>query len=515
MGGTMTVSIRSAPGGFRVLHDPAGYAESGGAQIRQLPGISIELVLHDGVLLPVQRGLIQHEHPNWETIVQPGRIWQEEGDGGFVRASLPFALQERNANCTHYGVLTWVFDRKGDLSRIAYQVVSETCAYFKFDMWGLLDAELDVDPQAVRPDIVDSYRRHRSQQLPVRPFQHLADAAPGIDLNAFGVVDGMNPGDMTTYGLVAGDVHYRSNCPTRFGAYPFCESIPLPSYSTAKTIFAGVALMHLEKVYPGARDLTIDVLISECRKKKWKGVRIEDALDMSTGNFKSAVPHEDEAGDGQIGFLYDESHFEKLEFACNFYPHKEPPGKQWVYHTSDTYLAGTAMENLLYAQFGKPVDLYSDLVLPFWRALGLSPLLEDTKRSYDDERQPFFGWGLTYEPDDIARIARWIDQQHGKIQGKAVLDAHMLDSAMQRNADDRGLEADGPAFRYNNGFYAHDISAYIDCPHPVWVPFMAGYGGIAVVMFPNDFIYYYFTDGFVQRWRLAAIELDKLNGMCK
>jgi hypothetical protein len=463
----------------------------------------------------VQRGPIPGEHPNWEFILQPGRVWQSPGDGDYARASLPFALQERNANCTHYGVMTWLFGAAGKVSRIAYQISSETCAYFKFDMWGLLPARFDARDVANAADVIASYRQHEAARLPTKSISELSEDFPNVDSKAFGAVDGMNPADMTTFGIAIAGTHYRAECNTRHGRYPFCESVPLPSYSTAKSVFAGVAMMRLQKRYPGAKDLTIDVLIPECRTAKWSGVRIEDALDMATGNFNDAVPNADEGGSGQLEFLYDESHYRKLKFACDEYPHRADPGDQWVYHTSDTYLAGTAMSNLLYAQFSRRVDLYSDFLRPLWQELALSPLLDDTRRSYDKERQPFFGWGLIYESDDIAKLAKWISIDQPALGDDAVLDARLLAAALQRNPADRGLPAETTAFRYNNGFYAHDIAPYIACDRPVWVPFMSGYGGISVVMFPNEVIYYYFSDGITQRWRLAAAEINKIKGMCE
>ncbi|MEO1311246.1 MAG: hypothetical protein AAFV51_09795, partial [Pseudomonadota bacterium] len=49
----------------------------------------------------------------WDVIVDVGRAWREGADGGATRIAFPFALQERNANCTHNGLLTFVIDRRG------------------------------------------------------------------------------------------------------------------------------------------------------------------------------------------------------------------------------------------------------------------------------------------------------------------------------------------------------------------------------------------------------------------
>jgi len=62
-------------------------------------------------------------------------VWQEEGDGDFERASLPFTLEQRNANCMHNGVLTFLFAPMALISHVAYEIGKETCAYFQFNAW--------------------------------------------------------------------------------------------------------------------------------------------------------------------------------------------------------------------------------------------------------------------------------------------------------------------------------------------------------------------------------------------
>ena len=102
----------------------------------------------------------------------------------------------------------------------------------------------------------------------------------------------------------------------------------------------------------------------------------------------------------------------------------------------------------------------------------------------------------------------------GALDGKQVIDKSMLDAAMQRTASDRGLAAGGANFRYNNGFWAFDIASAIDCEKPVWVPFMSGFGGITVAMFPNGVVYYYFSDTYTHRWRTGIEAAETIESMC-
>src|SRR3546814_6667471 len=54
-------------------------------------------------------------HPWWEFLFEPGRAWDEPGDGGDTRAAIPFALVQRNRSEEHTSELQ-------SLMRISYAV---------------------------------------------------------------------------------------------------------------------------------------------------------------------------------------------------------------------------------------------------------------------------------------------------------------------------------------------------------------------------------------------------------
>lgn len=502
-------------GRFRIVLDLWDRHGEIGKSVQHLPEFDFAFVQRGSDLVPLSRGVIRREHPYWEIILQPGRAWDEPADGGFTRVALPFALQERAANCTHNGVMTWLFDGEGNVSRVAYQVVSETCGYFKFDMWGTVTAEYrprDFGTEAAAA--VARFDAHREDRLPVRPVALLAVDFPGTRPQAFGVDDGIDPADMSVFGMLVDGAHYRSECHTRQGPYPFCASLPLPSYSTAKSIFAGVAVMRLEELYPGTAAKTIASLVDECDTTKWRDVTIGDALDMATGNYGSTAVEKDENSIPHRRFVFDDEHRSKVRFACRHFPRKADPGTQFVYHTSDTYLVGSALQALL-RQEEVDGDLYEAVIVdPIWRRLNLSPLLDDTKRTYDEYAQPFTGYGLTYEADDIVRIAAWL-HRGARLDGEPALDTAMLDAALQRSPGDRGLPAASENVRYNLGFWAYDAGPLLGCSEPAWIPFMSGVSGITVAMFPNGIVYYYFSDGYVFRWQSAIRAAHTIRNLCR
>ena len=513
--GSLRMIAPERAGHFESVHDRWNREMEIGEPIRHLPEFDFRFAQRGSDILPLTRGVVRRAHPYWEIILQPGKAWNEPGDGDWTRASVPFALQERSANCTHNGVLTWLFRDPGEVSRVAYQIGSETCGYFKFDMWGVVEAE--YRPQDLEKQSATHFKRldaHRKNRLPVRPLKALAADYPGVDPSSFGVADGIPLDDVTVLGLVVDDIHYRSECRTRHGPHPYCASLPLPSYSTAKSIFASVATMHLEKLKPGVAQTAIAALVDECDTSRWRDVTIENALDMATGNYQSSEASVDEDSEPHERFVFSDNHDDKIAFACNYFERNAQPGSQFVYHTSDTYLLGVALDNFIDKK-GDDVDLYeSVLVEPVWRRLGLSPLLDATKRTYDQVARAFAGYGLTYEVDDIVRIAAWLDHDDGKLDGKPMLDRVMLDAALQRTDKDRGVEAGSAGLRYNNGFWAFNAGPSIGCTKPVWVPFMSGVSGITVAMFPNGVLYYYFSDSYVFRWQSAREAAHMIEPLC-
>lgn len=467
------------------------------AQARTLPqDFELSFVQDGDTLIPARRGPQPGNHPWWEFAVEPGRVWDEPGDGGYSRAAIPFALVQRNANCTHNGVLMVLFRSDGAVSHAAMQVSSETCHYLQLDMWGMLDAGYLPGPVAARDALIAGHRREVAARLPVRPLSSLAQEHPGIDPDGFAIGA---PRARSTHGVVVNGIHYRGDCDTRHGAYPYCDALLLPSYSVAKSAVAGLALMRLERLHPGiaAQPVAAHARASGCLDRRWQGVTFLDLLDMATGQYDSPAYMADEDDARVRDFFAPDTHAPRLAFACEAYPRHDPPGTRWVYHTSDTYLLGTVMQDALRRLPGRERDDVFDDVLwaDVFGPLGLSPTARATRRSHDEARQPFFGWGLTLLGDDVARLARFLGEWQGRIDGRDVFAPALFEAAMQRDPAHRGLQvATLERFRYQHGFWARDLQAELGCERPAWTPFMSGFGGITVAMFANGVAWYSVAD---------------------
>ncbi len=452
-------------------------------------------VQHGDVLIPQLRGPIRGKHAWWEVILEPGRVWDEPGDHGYTRAAIPFALTQKNANCTHNGVLMFLFDDKRIVGRAAMQVSSETCLYLQRDSWGWLKARYTPQAQADARRIGDDYMAEVAARLPIRPLSALADEFPGLEVDRLATAPDRS---RTRHGVFYKGIHYVSDCPTRHGGYPYCEVLNVPSYSVAKSVVGGIALMRMEKLFTGTTRQPVSIIqATGCRTEAWKDVSLLNLLDMASGHYDSASYMADEDAAKIVQFFNPEDYAHKLAFSCEAYPRKSEPGKTWVYHTADTFLLGVGLNTLLRQQPGqRGKDIFSDVVdADIYAALKLSPTARSTRRTYDSYAQPFVGWGLFVHADDIAKLGRYIGVDHGKIGGETLLDARLLDEALQRDPAQRGLQVAHLAnFRYQHGFWARNLQKELGCDKPTWVPFMSGFGGILVVMFPNGAVWYSAAD---------------------
>ena len=504
--GHLTFKGGQVASGFEVLHDPDGITGNAKNRVRRLPAMDIWLVQSGDAIVPVAGGIIKSQHPYFDLVFSPGAAWQD--NSGDNRISLPFALMEKNANCIHNGVLTARISGAGQLSKVLLQVASETCGYLKFNMWGSYDAAWQGMPPAGADAVRDAYEAEVANRMPVAPISSLE----GTDFTAFAQKGAIDVADMTAYGVVFEGKHYVGGCDTRFGVYPFCDTLVLPSYSLAKSLAGGIGLMRLEKLFPGVKNTFIHRHVPQCRIRRWKGVTLEHLADMTTGNFLSSKAHVDEAAIGYLPFFLATTSPEKTGFSCTYFPHNSSPGSQWAYHTSDTYLLGVAMNGFLEKHFGADADYYDDLVVPLWRWLELGPLIQEMRRTSGANPEPFSGYGMLFYSDDIARLATALAGRDQRLED--ALDADLLDGAMQRNPMDRGLEAGSSTLRYNNAFWGWNAKDTLGCADDAWLPFFSGYGGITVVMLPGGSVYYYFSDGYNFTFSEPVKELAKVSQVC-
>jgi hypothetical protein len=418
--------------------------------------------------------------------------------------------------------MSFLFNDDGDMSNVQYQIASETCAYYQFNMYGRLAANYNNANVSGANTIRNAYETEVSNRMTIKSINELATDHPDSGIIINNIASEQDSADLSLFGVVYNNIHYVGGCQTRYGTYPFCDVMSLPSYSTAKSTVGALSLMRLEQKYSGAKDTTVRNNVTECSNNaKWGNVTLEDALDMATGNYDSSAYEADEA-DYAATWLYSNTHSAKVAISCDFYDHKEDAGQRWVYHSSDTYLVGRGVNNYLQSKEGSTKEYFTDmLVADVFTPLGLSPSMSQSIRTRDTESAAVAALGLFYHRDDVIKLADLLNNKNGIINGTQVLDSGMINAALQRTAGDRGLPTNptenNSTSNYNNGFWSYDLnaaSAMDNCNTETWIPYMSGYGGIGVQLLPNGMTYYFFSDGFDYTYTTTLNELDKISPIC-
>ena len=514
--GTLALTGTTTGGGFTEIRDDYNYTGVPDSPRKHLPTFSFQFVQNGSHLIPVNQGLYITGNTYWNYILGPGRVWNENSDNSYSRAAFPFALVQRNSNCTHNGVMTFLFNAT-KISKIRYQVTQETCVYFKFNMWGQLSGT--YTPTAVTNATVlkNNHAAEVANRLPTKPISAILTDYPGSGFSESNLTSGITAAHMTWYGLFINGVNYVSGCNTRYGVYAFCESMRAPSYSTAKSAFNSVALMRLGQKYgTGVYNLLIKNYDSEYTKGGvWTTVTFNHTIDMATGNYTSASYEVDEAGSAMSTFFTNETYTSKINQAFSMFGNKKLPGQLWVYHSSDSFILNRAMNNYLVAQGGGS-DIFNMVRDEVYTPINLSAGAKTTERTDNSVTgKPFGGYGLFWTQDDIAKVAKLLNNDNGMAGGIQLLQSSMLADSLQKNSADRGVDTTGSlVFKYNNGFWAKQFTSADGYTCSFYTPFMSGYGGITVVMMPNGATYYYFSDNEEFSWSNAINETNKINPMC-
>jgi CubicO group peptidase (beta-lactamase class C family) len=481
----------------------------------RLPEFDFEFVQSGTYLIPKHRGLIIADHPNWNYILEPGRVWQEDSDNGYSRASFPFALVWKGGNAAFDGTMTFLFEEEG-VSEVWYQITQETTSFTRANFWGLLEATYHPgrvqDADRIRAD----FSQELANRFPTKPIEQLAEDYPGVDISAFG--RGISPEHLTWYGFVIDGVNYVGGCHTRFGQYAYCESMRATSYSTAKSAFVSVALMRLAQKYgPEVADLLIKDYVPEYEQSpgEWARVTFNNTVDMATGNYESAGYMVDEDG-AKMGKFFEAQPYAARIAAAFDWPNSARPGENWVYRTCDTFILTRAMHNYLQSREGADADIFQFVVDEIYKPLGIGPGTFSTMRTADNswQGQAEGGYGLWWTQDDIAKIATLLNNAGGEINGVQVLHPDLLKDALQQDPGDRGVKIDARRM-YNNAFWSQKYGRANGFACEVWVPQMLGVSGNAVVLMPNGTTYYYFSDNMEFTWDSALSESNKISSFCK
>ena len=469
--------------------------------LSKLPALNLNFSIEGSKFIPDSRALKTTQNFLWDIQYGVGEVWYDEF--GNIRTSFPFSLIQKNQNCVHNGVILFDMTEGGDISNMVYQIASETCGWFRFNLIGSAEVSLTSSLDLNTENIQD-FKDWQESTIPLKRLSSLGESYKDL-----GSVKEVLPVNMTMFGFYDGESHYRGGCMTRKGRYPYCSELLMPSFSLAKSIFASNAMSMLEMDFPNIKNLFISDYVPECSSKKWRSVTFGNALDMATGQYKYKNYYSEDWYLEQEGYFKNFTHKDRIKSACNFFKKQANPGIKLSYHSSDTYILGTALNQFYKQNVSSEGDIYYDLLLPLWNSLELSDALNEIRRSLDNVRQPYAEMGMFMLPDDVVKIGQYFLEIRKKV------DKGIMFDALQKNENNRGLVAIENLMYYNKGFWVKRFSGNkFGCSSDLWIPFMSGTGGITLVLLPNNTLYYYFSDGDEYAWDKAVEFANNLRPFC-
>lgn len=376
-----------------------------------------------------------------------------------------FALREYNANCIHNGVidLPQPFTQTPFTISATFRITQNTCAYATFATAGQTSVTITASKE--RAALPNASKNTLTYEPLGRSLKHApwAPQPPQAQPTVYG------------WSRITNDQqfeHYSSN-----------THIAVPAYSLSKTfITTATALLYRKQHQTGLLQMPLYTWGDICPQNTWQSVTLIDALNMQTGHYASKQHGQDEASAAMIeNFFEATTHQEKIAHACS-YPEREQ--RNVVYQTSATYLAATALQNLLSTEQNTRLDtfLYNGL----WNELKLSPLAYSIDTTKDDTRQVWGGYGLTLLPTDLVKLAHFVQQDPLKLGFEEILE----------NPETAYPIPNRPNLRYHQSiwFWQHPDTQK-------WYPFLSGYGGIIVLFLDDKHIYYMVSDQHDHRFK--------------
>jgi Beta-lactamase len=464
------------------------------------PAIEVPFFTHQGDLVPVSRDVIRYGSTEkgrsyWDVIVQPGRVWSEPADGGWSRASFPFALVHIIEGETRNGVATFLYD-EDEVSDVRFQIVQQTSRFSVpdyFTGWGQAPASYRRDGIADLDGLKRGYEAEVADQFPLATWESLAAKVGADKLEGF--ESAMNPDEVLVSGLLRDGTLYLKPCKSASGELPYCDRQRFGVWSATKSAATATAMLRFAQKYgPEIFDEKVkDYVDIPAEHGGWGDVTFADSLNMATGiGFGTAQRTPNKATDGYLEGNYAAWYEAKSEAEKVAEGFKSPdlpwgPGEVARYRDQDMFLLGVVLNEYLKRKEGPGADLWTMLVEEVYKPIGIHHAPTDRTIEPDDrEGQPMMVYGYYPTLGDLARIAQ-LYHDRGKHGDEQILHAGKLEELIY-GKHERGLPAgeqvkDGE-IRYHMAFWHAPYASEEGCR--LYIPMMRGWGGNRVVLMPGE-----------------------------
>jgi hypothetical protein len=462
------------------------------------PGAKLAFFTVDGDLVPVSQDVIRFGSTKvgrsfWDVIVQPGRVWSEPADGGWSRASFPFALVHSIEGETHNGLATFLYNAT-EVSPVRFQIIQQTSPYFVVDFftaWGQVPAFYEPGKIENLDTLRAAYAVEQANRYPIRSWDDLTTEVGADKLRGF--ESAMDQREVLVSGLVYGDTLYLTQCKSAAGPMPYCDRIRFGVWSITKSAAAAVALLRLAQKYGSeVYEARIgDLVESSAPHGRWMEVTLGDAVNMATGVGFGWTNRESNIETGYLEGNYADWYSASSENSKLVEVFKAPdfpwaPGEVARYRDQDIFLLGVAMDRYLKLKEGPEANIWSMLVDEVYRPIGISHApINRTIEAENVLGQPLMAYGFYATLGDLARIAK-LYHDRGEYNGVQILHRGKV-SELLYGTQERGLKTGymngyGET-KYFHSFWSVRFNSEEGCR--LFVPEMHGWGGNIVSLMPG------------------------------
>jgi len=455
------------------------------ADAKLFPGLPIQLFSHGDSLVPVTRAVIRpalgHRTASfWDIVVEPGKVWSEEADRGWSRASFPFALVSSLDGDTRNGVATFLFN-DSEVSELRYQIAQQTEPFMQkdsFTAWGQMPMKYTRETI----DNIDSLRKEYDSEVadryPTSSWDELEKQYETETVESFET--GVNlKGHITSALVIDGTIYYKP-ARTVYGEYPYTENMRFGVWSVSKTLTCGIAMLRLAEKYGpdvfGERLLDyFDESENNSGHDGWDKVTFANCLDMATG-LGSEGGYWTRADINNWYYAYTLEDKMKHTFTEDNRPWG--PGERFVYNDEDMWILGVAMDRYLKGKEGPEATCLKMLVDEVYRPIGVHNFCTTTTYTKDgvSPGTPHYAWGCLPTLDDLAKIADLLHNR-GNYSGRQILNEDMCRQLFLEK-EKKPIEDKYMMSAWYANYTDNDGNQYK-------VPYMSGMGGNQVVMMPN------------------------------
>ncbi len=456
-----------------------------------LPKLELDFISHEGDLIPLVKERISTRDLSngfWDVLLGAGKVWYEETDGEWNRASFPMNLTDRWIGTVRNCVATFVY-KSDSVSNVCLQCSQETADIDDQGIANINGILLTSFVPRQYPDSIQIIERHQlfeSKRLPIRPLSE-------IDLKN-DVTDYFEKTKATNAPTSLGAVFldgtiYLHPPKTRHGLYPYPNEMRHGLYSVTKSMAGALALMYFEERYGGEvfNARITDYVPALADHIGWKDVTFSHTLNMVTGT---------DGGEDAARLLNTLILAPTAEEAINniatLVDLPAAPGQQFNYITTNLFVLSYALQKYVEEKEGTDVN-YWDLV----REYVLVPIGAEhfkvlhTLEENEKDAIPILGYGALPTIDEAVKIALLFANE-GRHGGKQLLHKERTKEIFgETDWKGHSTNDDFRGSNYQHAFWSKKVKAN-GCK--VRATYMLGFGENYVVFLPSGAIIFRFLD---------------------